>query len=346
VYVGEQALRPNTGVVFRCDGLDSRVSHAPAVQTWVINDETPGMLGPVDRHGLWWLIAFGVDGTAPDLDARRLVTGAVGEDLPVEIVSTDPWVARMELVDRRRDGRVFLIGDAAHLNPPFGGHGLNTGVGDAVDLGWKLAATIDGWAGTGVLDSHESERAPLQRRVIDEAVANMSTLSPELLGGDLTAAGALGDEARARAAERIQATKSREFHSLDLVLGHRYEDSPILGPSPAEPGPWQSVATPGRRLPHVWLEPGKSTLDLVGCSHVLLTAADTDVTTIGSAAAERRMPLAVHRVHPKVIAGMGADWIVVRPDQVVAAVGTAARLVVPLFSRPNSPSQVRSGNDV
>ena len=216
-YVGEQALRPNTGVVFRCDALASLVPRPPAVQTWVINDETPGMLGPVDRNGLWWLIAFGVDGTSPDLDPRRLVTGAVGRDLPIDIVSTDPWVARMELADRCRDGRVFLVGDAAHLNPPFGGHGLNTGIGDAVDLGWKLAATIDGWAGPAVLDSYQAERVPLHRRVIDEAVANMSTLSPELLGEDLTDPGARGQESRARAAARIQDTKSQEFFSLDLV---------------------------------------------------------------------------------------------------------------------------------
>ena len=112
-YVGEQALRPNTGVVFRCDALASLVPRPPAVQTWVINDETPGMLGPVDRNGLWWLIAFGVDGTSPDLDPRRLVTGAVGRDLPIDIVSTDPWVARMELADRCRDQTGTLDRSAA-----------------------------------------------------------------------------------------------------------------------------------------------------------------------------------------------------------------------------------------
>ena len=270
-YVGQQALRPNTGVVFRCDDLASLVPRPPAVQTWVINDETPGMLGPVDRNGLWWLIAFGVDGTSPDLDPRRLVAGAVGRDLPVDIVSTDPWVARMELADRCRAGRVFLAGDAAHLNPPFGGHGLNTGIGDSVDLGWKLAATIDGWAGPAVLDSYRAERVPLHRRVIDEAVANMSTLSTELLGDDLTDPGPRGEESRARAAARIQDTKAQEFFSLDLVLGHRYEDSPIIpAATTGQAGPWRSAAVPGRRLPHLWLEPDRSTLDLVRLDHVVI----------------------------------------------------------------------------
>lgn len=322
-YVGEQALRPNTGVVFRCEDLASLVPHPPSVQTWVINDETPGMLGPVDRDGLWWLIAFGVDGTSPELDPRRLVTGAVGKDLPIEVVSTDPWVARMELANRCRAGRVFLVGDAAHLNPPFGGHGLNTGVGDSVDLGWKLAATIDGWAGPGVLDSYEAERVPLHRRVIDEAVANMSTLSPELLGDDLTDPGPRGQESRARAAARIQDTKSREFFSLDLVLGHRYEDSPILPPATGEQaGPWQSAAIPGRRLPHVWLEPDRSTLDLVRLDHVVLAGPDTQVGPLCGAAVDQHIPVDVQRVQPDVMAGLGADWVVVRPDHVVAAVGT------------------------
>ena len=290
-YVGQQALRPNTGVVFRCDALASMVPRPPAVQTWVINDETPGMLGPVDRNGLWWLIAFGVDGTSPDLDPRRLVTGAVGRDLPIDIVSTDPWVARMELADRCRDGRVFLVGDAAHLNPPFGGHGLNTGIGDAVDLGWKLAATIDGWAGPAVLDSYQAERVPLHRRVIDEAVANMSTLSPELLGEALTDPGARGQESRARAAARIQDTKSQEFFSLDLVLGHRYDSSPIIpAATTGQSGPWQSAAVPGCRLPHVWFEPDRSTLDLVRLDHVVLAGPDTTVDPLLAAAADRTCP--------------------------------------------------------
>jgi hypothetical protein len=231
----------------------------------------------------------------------------------------------MELADRCRAGRVFLVGDAAHLNPPFGGHGLNTGIGDSVDLGWKLAATIDGWAGPGVLDSYQAERVPLHRRVIDEAVANMSTLSTELLGDDLTDPGPRGEESRARAAARIQDTKSQEFFSLDLVLGHRYEDSPII-PRPTsvtteEAGPWPSAAVPGRRLPHGWLEHDRSTLDLVRLDHVVLAGPDIEVGPLHSAAVDQHLPLDVHRVATDVMAGLGADWVIVRPDHIVAAVG-------------------------
>src|SRR6202044_265881 len=234
-YVGATALRPNTGLVFRSRELVSARPHPPAVQTWLLNRPTPGMMGPIDRDGLWWLIAFGVDGRAADFNPARLISGALGRELPVEVVSTDPWTARMELVDRCRSGRVFLVGDAAHLNPPFGGHGLNTGIGDAVDLGWKLAAVPAGWGAPGLLDSYEAERRPLHRRVIDEAAANMATLAPELLADGLDRPGPDGDRARSAAASRIEQTKRAEYFSADLVLGHCYRDSPVLQPSPPAP---------------------------------------------------------------------------------------------------------------
>jgi 2-polyprenyl-6-methoxyphenol hydroxylase-like FAD-dependent oxidoreductase len=103
------------------------------------------------------------------------------------VLSTDPWTARMQLVDTARVGRVFLAGDAAHLNPPFGGHGMNTGFGEAVDLGWKLAAALQGWGGPGLLDSYEAERRPVQDHVIRAAHENMKTLSSDFVADDLDA---------------------------------------------------------------------------------------------------------------------------------------------------------------
>lgn len=313
-YVGTSSLRPNTGVVFRCPELTTRLAHPPAVQTWLLNEAVPGLIGPIDLSGTWWLIAFGVDGTATDLDALALVRGAIGADLPAEIVSIDPWTARMELVDSARIGRVFLIGDAAHLNPPFGGHGLNTGIGDAVDLGWKLAAVLHGWGGPGLLASHEAERRPLQQRIIDEASTNNAVLSIELLSGS-----------REEAAERIGALKSVEYYSIALVLGHRYLDSPVLvdGDSAAG-GHWASRATAGRRVPHVWTEPGVSTLDLAGDGYVLLAAPSTDLGPLCRAADELGLPLLRRDVSPDVMAVLGAEVVALRPDQVVSWAGPAA----------------------
>jgi hypothetical protein len=318
-YVGSTALRPNTGVVFRSQELAGAVPHPPAVQTWLLNRQTPGMMGPVDREGLWWLIAFGVDGRAAGFDAGRLISGAVGGELPAEVISTDPWTARMELADRCRSGRVFLIGDAAHLNPPFGGHGLNTGIGDAVDLGWKLAASLAGWGAPRLLDSYEDERRPLHRRVIDEATANMATLAPELLRDDLDRPGPEGDAARAAAARRIEQTKRAEFFSSDLVLGHRYQDSPVLQASPSATGPGDGRAEPGRRLPHHWVTPQVSTLDLVTGRHLILTSDAALGGRAGRAAAAAGLPARVTRVEPPLMRRLGAELLVVRPDHVVAA---------------------------
>lgn len=321
-YVGSTALRANTGVVFRSEELITAVPHRPAVQTWLLNRQTPGMMGPIDTRGLWWLIAFGVDARSAEVDPRHLISGALGRELPVEVVSTDPWTARMELADRCRSGRVFLAGDAAHLNPPFGGHGLNTGIGDAVDLGWKLAARLAGWGAPGLLDSYEAERRPLHLRVIDEAASNMATLAPELLADGLDRPGPEGDHARSAAARRITQTKRAEYFSTDLVLGHRYEDSPVLQASPA-PGHWASCAASGRRLPHLWVSAGVSTLDLVTGAHLILTADGGLGARAARAAEAAGLPATVARLEPPLMRHLGAELIFVRPDQVVSAVWPA-----------------------
>ena len=341
-YQGTHALRPNTGIVFRSDRLSEQSTHAPAVQTWILNDVTPGMMGPVDQHGLWWFIGFGVDGTSPDLDPGRLISGAIGSDLPLEVISIDPWTARMELADRCRDGRIFLIGDAAHLNPPFGGHGLNTGIGDAVDLGWKLAGTLSGWAGPNVLDSYEVERRPLHRRVIQEAEANMATLAPELLSNDLDRTGKLGDLARELAAKRIHETKTREFHSFDLVLGHQYEFSPIL-PQDTFKGFWRKSAVAGVRLPHHWIGPRTSTLDVVEGDYVLVKAAHVNSDGAVEQAERTGVPLKIVTLSTSVMHDLEADWIIVRPDQIVAARGAGepnVKLIELVAGRPISDSDI------
>jgi hypothetical protein len=215
---------------------------------------------------------------------------------------------------------VFLVGDAAHLNPPFGGHGLNTGIGDAVDLGWKLAACLAGWGAPGLLGSYEAERRPLHRRVIDEAASNMATLAPELLADDLDQPGPEGDRARSDAARRITQTKRAEYFSADLVLGHRYEDSPVLQASPPRPGHWASCAASGRRLPHLWVSAEVSTLDLVTGTHLILTADGGLGARAARAAEAAGLPATVTQLEQPLMRRLGAELLVVRPDQVVSAV--------------------------
>ncbi|MFJ7625338.1 FAD-dependent monooxygenase [Streptomyces sp. NPDC097595] len=323
-YVGGEALRPNFGMVFESPGLWEHVAHGPAVQYWVINAAAPALVGPLDRTDTWWAIGFGVDRETGEREAHRIIDGVAGRPVRAKVLSTDPWTARMMTVDRMRHGRVFLAGDAAHLNPPFGGHGLNTGIGDAVDLGWKLAAVLDGWGGPGMLDSYESERRPVQERVIREATANMRVLSTELYADDLDADDEAGARARRAAGVRIQESKKAEFHSLDLVLGLRIADSPIVPVAPDGRSEWT-----GARLPHLFLADGRSLYDLLGAGPTLLALGeDVSVAAVEEAARLRGVPLAVARLPEPVAAGyaakLGARLVLVRPDQVVAWLGDEA----------------------
>lgn len=324
-YVGEHALRPNFGMVFHAPDLWNHVGHGRAVQYWTVNPDAPALIGPIDRTGTWWLIAFGVDRQTGERQARHLIDAAVGLPVDATVLSTDPWTARMQLVDRARRGRVFLAGDAAHLNPPFGGHGLNTGIGDAVDLGWKLAAVLHGWGGPALLDSYEAERRPVQDRVIREAEQNMRTLSTELLADDLDRDGVAGERARRAAHHRIQDTKKAEFHALDLVLDTVHRDSPVIVPArPALAGGAGDPARPGARLPHRWLSAGRSLYDVLGSDLTLLVLADRagSVHALTDAARARGVPLTVLDLRaPALSPGLGAALTLVRPDQYVAWCG-------------------------
>lgn len=341
-YVGGEALRPNFGMVFESTDLWKHVRHGPAVQYWIVNTSTPALVGPLDRTNTWWAIAFGVDRETGEHEAQRIIDGLAGRPVQAEVLSTDPWTARMQIVDRMRHGRVFLAGDAAHLNPPFGGHGLNTGIGDAVDLGWKLAAVLAGWGGQDVLDSYATERRPVQERVIREATANMRVLSTELLADNLDAADPAGTEARRVAGARIQETKKAEFHSLDLVLGLRITASPIL--PPVREGPGDTTRT-GALLPHVFLADGRSLYDLLADHYTLITLGHgTSEAAIVAAARARGVPLTVvnlpETAHHDYAAVLGAHLLLIRPDQVISWLGDEAprdafALVDTLTGRPN-----------
>ncbi len=341
-YVGEQALRPNFGMVFSAPALASRVVHGRAVQYWVVNDVAPSLMGPLDLDGTWWIIAFGVTEADGRSDPHRILNGAAGFDVDARVLSSDPWTARMQLVDQLRVGRVFLAGDAAHLNPPFGGHGMNTGIGDAVDLGWKLAAVLDGWADEGLLNSYAAERRPVQDRVIAEAARNMATLAPELMSDSLDENSAAGSKAREVAGKRIHETKTAEFFALDLVLDVTLDESEVVihHDSSTQDSSTQDSSTPdsftqdgtkqaraGARLPHTFLAPGRSIYDELGTSLSLLLLSPADPEPVVRAARARGIPLVVvDLTSTECAVRYGSGAVLVRPDQYVAWSGSLAGL--------------------
>ena len=131
-YVGRSDPRPNFNVVFRAPSFDTQLG--PAVQYWVLG-ATSGLVGRLDLAGTWWAVIPGIEAAYGAAHASELITALLGAPVPHELVASDPWTAHMMIADRFRDRRVFLVGESAHLNPPWGGHGFNTCVGDAVNIG-------------------------------------------------------------------------------------------------------------------------------------------------------------------------------------------------------------------
>ncbi|GII77132.1 monooxygenase [Sphaerisporangium rufum] len=316
-YQGSSGERPNLSVVFRAPGLAARLDLPPAVQYWVVGRATAGLMGRLDLAGRWWAIVQGVDarrGPAdPEALVRDLLGGPAAAGVELEIVATDPWVARMLLADRYRSGRVFLVGDAAHLNPPWGGHGFNTCVGDAVNIGWKLAAVLAGWGGPGLLDTYEPERRPVAAQTIADSSAQERLLAPSFAGLP-----------RPDLATALRA-KAGEFHSEGLVLGYHYAGSPIVAADPApapahDPMTYHGSARPGARLPHAWLPDGRSLYDTLGPGFTLLRLSPSaDPGPFERAAAVRGVPLAVTDPPGLPDPGRyGAPLVLVRPDQHVA----------------------------
>jgi 2-polyprenyl-6-methoxyphenol hydroxylase-like FAD-dependent oxidoreductase len=178
-FDGRDDGRRNVNVTFRAPGLATEVPHGNAVQYWVLNPQQPGLMGRLDLDGSWWCIANVTPETA-ETHAASIVRATTGSGTPVEVLATDAWTARMQLADRYARGRMFIAGDAAHQNPPYGGHGFYTGIGDAVNIAWKLAAVLNGWAPPALLETYESERKPVALDTIAEAARNMATLATEL----------------------------------------------------------------------------------------------------------------------------------------------------------------------
>jgi 2-polyprenyl-6-methoxyphenol hydroxylase-like FAD-dependent oxidoreductase len=303
-YVGRSDPRPNFNVVFRAPALDPPLG--PAVQYWVLGERVSGLVGRLDLDGTWWAIMPGIDQDHGLAHAGELITELAGAPVnDLDVLATDPWTARMLVADRFADRRVFLVGESAHLNPPWGGHGFNTCVGDAVNLGWKIAAVEQGWAPPGLLASYEPERRGVVEQTVASAAANMAALATDL----------------PRDAASIQRAKLTEFHSLGLVLGYSYAGSPIIQ-GPASPAPatditrYTPASDPGARLPHHWLADGSSLYDHLGPGFTLFGQRNPGTRNLEERARAIGVPLKLSQAPP------GYPWrdeyLLVRPDQHIA----------------------------
>src|SRR5262245_46729740 len=328
-FEGVFAEGMNVAVLFRSPLL-SLTPHGPAVQYQILNPQVQGAVAAVDGKELWRLNIRGVKQEQLDsLNAPEKVRFALGENIPFELLMVRPWTGHCVVAERYQDKRVFLACDAANLNRRGGGFGMNTGIGDAGDLGWKLAAVLEGWGGTRLLQSYGVERKPV-------AMTNVKEASEMRAGFDTQVAFAAileenseqGTLQRAKAREAIVRTRAKEFKndSPGIEFGYRYSRSPICiadGPEPPEDdqGDYTPTTWPGARAPHVWLKDGRSTLDLFGRGFTLLVLSTKPVDTSAFSAVTRKvgMPLDVIALdEPLVQETYERCLVLVRPDGHVA----------------------------
>ncbi|MFC0532342.1 FAD-dependent monooxygenase [Phytohabitans kaempferiae] len=317
--------RQSVSVLFRAPALWSQVRHSPAVFYWCVGGRAAGNLSPYDTGRGIWVASW--QAPPEPTDPAAVVDRLVGEPVGAEILNVDEWQSQQATAERYRSGRFFLVGDAARQTPPWGGHGYNTCVLDAVDLAWKLAAVLDGWAAERLLDTYEAERRPVADYVIETSSRNMRVLSDDLVRAGVDDDGPEGAAVRAKLASDIDAAKRSEFYSLGLVLGYNYAHSPAVwgehsGADSRQPEDGTSYVPSfdaGHRLPHAWLPDGRSLFDLLGPGFTLLVDEhDDDVEQIVRAAAERAVPLTVLTSARLPEPYARPRLVLVRPDQHIA----------------------------
>jgi 2-polyprenyl-6-methoxyphenol hydroxylase-like FAD-dependent oxidoreductase len=296
----------------------------------------------IDRDGLWanirvidpanamWrLMALDSDGkqTAETIDKDALIRRAVGRPYAVEWLGASVWTRRALVADAYGKGRVFLAGDAVHQLSPTGALGMNTGIGDVVDLGWKLAAMTQGWGGPNLLASYDAERRPIGYRNV--GMTSEFYLAHEKFDEGL---GAIEEDSergralRAKLGAELERDVGAMFRTIGLQIGYRYEDSPIVVPDgtpavPDDPENFVPSARPGSRAPHATLPDGRSMLDLYGRGLVLVRFG-TDApegTVLKDAAAVRGVPLSIATIDDAEAARLYERRLVlIRPDGHVA----------------------------
>ena len=250
----------------------------------------------------------GVDPAAIDPDP--ILDAWVGRPFARKILVANPWFTHLLLAERYQGGRVFLAGDAAHQYIPTGGYGMNTGIGDAVDLGWKLAAAVKGFAGPGLLASYESERRPVgyRNRLASERHTGVRLKIAELYQNERD------PDALARG---IAALGNAENESWGIEFGYRYDG--VVG----DPVVYEPTTAPGARLPSTFLRDGTALYDRLGPWFTLLRFGDADPSPLIDAAPAPLETVIVD--DPSIAPIYEAKLVLVRPDTHVAWRGKPAQ---------------------
>ena len=329
---GEGTLTYTSNAVFRRAGLETLHTTKPAYRYIFIGPEgTWATLVAINGRDQWRFSLIGDESRKEvgEDEMRQAIFRAIGREFDFEFLSILPWARRQLVADRYREGRVFIAGDAAHLTSPTGGFGMNTGILDAVNLSWKLAANLQGWGGEALLDSYEYEQRPVAIRNVTEAGGNLKRMlgprvakpSPEVFEDDSPQT----EAARQAYGDAYTEAMKREWFSIGIHLGYVYEGSPVVVSDgspmpPVEVQRYVPTGRPGHRAPHVWLGADRSLLDEYGREFVAVRFDPTvDLRELIAAAEAVSMPLRIVDVDEAAAAELyGAKVALVRPDGTVA----------------------------
>jgi len=333
---GEGNLLGLRQALYRCDELfgrlpiggNSGLGPGPGRHYHVADDKSTFLI--MQDSTKHWTLHSIVDS---DAEMEAAFKSAVGIAVKYEMLSCAPWRQNLLLADRYGMGRVFLAGDAAHLVIPTGGLGMNSGVGDAIDLSWKLAATLAGWGGPALLQSYEVERRQIGERNV--GASRYATIGRRkwrsMWRPNIREATPAGAETRKNLAAVADVEQRKSNEMTGAELGYRYVDSPVICNVPGGPEhlfrDYQPTTWPGARLPHVWLGDGTSMADRIPDGFTILKLGGTkaDASSLECAIAARGTPVTVLDVPDAVARDIyGYDLVLTRPDLHVVWRGNAA----------------------
>ena len=346
---GRGRMRPNVGFFFESDEFLTAHDRGVGNLYFIFAPDSFGVVTAIDGRRRWNYQLYFLDASREtrDVDPTDALTRMMGRPFAFDLKGVQHWHHHQSVARQWRSrlpqaapdgapGRIFLAGDAAHLFAPTGGVGMNTGIGDAMDLGWKLDAVLKGWGGEGLLESYEIERKPIAVRNSTISANNSDKIDMVM---DETPPEVEEDSARGEVVRTAVAAKirwmARQFNSAGTHLGYRYVDSPIvLTDGSAEPPDDASQVVPstwpGARAPHGWTGVdtsvrGHSTLDWFGRGFVLVAALGVETGSFETAFQAAGVPLEVVRMESQDIRDLyESPLVLVRPDGHVAWRGDAA----------------------
>ena len=261
-----------------------------------------------------------------DTDFKPVLRDLIGFDCEIEIRHLLTWRYNLLVAERYRQGRVLLAGDSAHLVIPTGGLGMNTGVGDAFDLSWKLAGTLAGWGGPGLLDAYEAERRPVA--LFNRDAAGWAAEGVPLWRRHVTPAAVRAGPEQTALIEAFRTYHSRMHTMVGAEWAYSYAGSPLIVEEAGNAPVWETSryaphARPGVRLPHMWLRDGQPIQDVLGDGYTFLDLRGGDsgaeASALAAAFAALGAPLALLRLdESEMRAVYGRPLLLLRPDLHVA----------------------------